>query len=321
MPFKPFDLARGNYSHEVEETDKEENKEAEPEEESPFGDFSLEAEGGTGNDSYPILSLTKDLKSQVGNAIRTFEMIKEGDRVLIALSGGKDSLALVHILRYFQSVSPVKFEIGAVTVDPQVKEFNPKPLEPYMHKIGVPYFIESEPIVERAAECMKRNSICAFCSRMKRGLIYSCARREKYNVIAMGQHLDDLGESFVMSAFHNGVLRTMKANYTIDAGDLRVIRPLVFCRESLFSEFAKKHHLPVIVDNCPACFSAPKERHRVKLMLAQQEHLFPALFSSILKTIMPLMKNNLKELVGEGGDSSDDEKPEKASNLEYLITY
>lgn len=81
-----------------------------------------------------------------------------------------------------------------------------------------------------------------------------------------------------MSTFHNGVMRTMKANYTIDKGDLRVIRPLVYARENLFREFSDKVKLPVIADNCPACFSAPKERHRVKLMLAQQENLYPSLF-------------------------------------------
>jgi tRNA 2-thiocytidine biosynthesis protein TtcA len=204
----------------------------------------------------------------VGAAIRDFNMIKDGDRILVALSGGKDSLSLVHILKYFQSVAPIKFEIGAVTIDPQVVEYQPKPLIKYMESIGVPYWIESDALVERARVSMQKNSICSFCSRMKRGMIYNCARREKYNVIAMGQHLDDLAESFVMSTFHNGQLRTMKANYTIDKGDLRVIRPLVTCREVLFKEFAEKCQLPVITDNCPACFSAPKERHRVKLMLA-----------------------------------------------------
>jgi len=200
----------------------------------------------------------------VGAAIRDFEMIQGGDRVLVALSGGKDSLAMIHILKYFQSRAPVKFEIGAVTVDPMVAEYKPQPLIPYLESIGVPYWIESDAIVERAKECMQKNSICAFCSRMKRGMIYNCARREGYNVIAMGQHLDDLAESFIMSTFHNGQLRTMKANYKIDAGDLRVIRPLVTCREVLFKEFSQKHSLPIIADNCPACFSAPKERHRIK---------------------------------------------------------
>ena len=149
-----------------------------------------------------------------------------------------------------------------------VTEYKPQPLVPYMESIGVPFYLERDAIVERARDCMQKNSICSFCSRMKRGMIYNCARREKYNVIAMGQHLDDLAESFIMSLFHNGCLRTMKANYTIDAGDLRVIRPLVTCREQLFRDFSDKHELPIIADNCPACFSAPKERHRVKLMLA-----------------------------------------------------
>ena len=113
-------------------------------------------------------------------------------------------------------------------------------------------------------------------------MIYTCARRENYNVIAMGQHLDDLAESFIMSAFNNGTLRTMKANYTIDAGDLRVIRPLVYCREKMFRSFSERGNFPVITENCPACFSEPKERHRVKLLLSQQEHEIPTLFSSLL---------------------------------------
>ena len=123
------------------------------------------------------MDISKELKANVGAAIRDFEMIKEGDRVLIALSGGKDSLCMIHILKYFQSVSPVKFEIGAVTIDPMVNEYKPQPLIPYMQSIDVPYWIESDAIVERAKESMQKNSICAFCSRMKRGMIYTCARR------------------------------------------------------------------------------------------------------------------------------------------------
>merc|ERR1712086_1077538 len=101
----------------------------------------------------------------------------------------------------------------------------------------------------------------------------------------------------------------MGASYTIDAGDLRVIRPLVTCREALFREFSEKNNLPVIADTCPACFSAPKERHRIKLMLAQQEHLFPSLFSSILKTITPLMRGNLKDgvLNAQAGGSDEED--------------
>jgi len=107
----------------------------------------------------------------------------------------------------------------------------------------------------------------------------------------------------------------MKANYLIDKGDLRVIRPLVTCREKLFRDFAEKEKLPVISDNCPACFSAPKERHRIKLMLAHQENLFPDLFQTILKTISPLMRRNVKDLVGKLDlDDSDEENEANLAN-------
>merc|ERR1719229_2072915 len=124
-------------------------------------------------------------------------------------------------------------------------------------------------------------SICAFCSRMKRGRIYAAARRKGYNVLAMGQHLDDISESFFMSVFHNGRLRSMKANYTVKEGDLRVIRPLVYVRENTLRKFAEREGLPVIPENCPACFESPKERHRTKQLLAQQELLFPRLYWSL----------------------------------------
>ena len=157
---------------------------------------------------------------------------------MVALSGGKDSLSLLHVLRAMQRKSPVKFDLAACTIDPQAAEYDPSPLIKYLSALNVPYFYVRDPIVERAGTCMQNNSICAFCSRMKRGLLYTTARKNKYDVIAMGQHLDDLAESFMMSSFHNGLLRTMKANYKIQAGDLRVIRPLVFCREKLFKDFA-----------------------------------------------------------------------------------
>ena len=205
-------------------------------------------------------------------------------------------MTLIHLMIYLKKYAPVKFDFGVITVDPQSEDYHPEPLKKYMAELNIPYFFESDPILMRAKKSMKneKDSICAFCSRMKRGLIYSCARREKYNVIALGQHLDDLAESFLMSVFHNGLLRTMKANYVIDAGDLRVIRPLIYCREKLFKDFVIEAKLPVIQENCPACFSAPKERLRMKMLLSQQENLFPSLFSSLKKAMIPLMKGEVE---------------------------
>merc|ERR1712157_88200 len=134
------------------------------------------------------------------------------------------------------------------------------------------------------------SSICAFCSRMKRGRIYAAARKNGYNVLALGQHLDDLAESFFMSVFHNGRLRTMKASYTNVEGDLRTIRPLVYAREKSLRKFAESSKLPIIAENCPACFEAPKERQRVKQLLAQQELLYPRLYWNLKAALYPVMR-------------------------------
>merc|ERR1712088_389442 len=144
----------------------------------------------------------------------------------------------------------------------------------------------------KAEKDIEPRSICAFCSRMKRGRMYGAARREGYNVLAMGQHLDDLSESFFMSLFHNGRLRTMKANYTVKEGDLKIIRPFVYTREKQLRTFAETRKLPVIAENCPACFESPKERHRVKQVLAQQELLFPRLYWSLKSAMHPAMNVN-----------------------------
>ena len=185
-------------------------------------------------------------------AIDEYRMIRDGDRVLVCLSGGKDSLSLLHTLRqfsFFSAARGVRFTLGAVTVDPGSASYNPRPLVPYLAALGLPYFFEEQgewPTSQRielsvpvsssvimvdgvlvllnAAGILQKavslgddcTSICSFCSRLKRGRLYSAARREGYNVLALGQHLDDLAESFLMSLFHNGLLRTMKAAYTVE---------------------------------------------------------------------------------------------------------
>jgi tRNA 2-thiocytidine biosynthesis protein TtcA len=108
-------------------------------------------------------------------------------------------------------------------------------------------------------------------------------------VLALAQHLDDLAESFLMSAFYGGRLKTMKAHYRISAGDLRVVRPLVYTRERQTRDFAASAGLPVISDNCPACFSMPTQRQHMKALLADEEQRNPRLFKSLLATLRPLM--------------------------------
>jgi tRNA(Ile)-lysidine synthase TilS/MesJ len=191
---------------------------------------------------------------------------------------------------------PIRFELEVCTVDPMTTSFDPSPLIPYVESLGLKYHFLKEEIVDRANAAGKNGkmvtSLCAYCARMKRGLLYSCARKNKCNKLVLAQHLDDCAESVMMSMMHNGLLRTMKANYAIDAGDIAVIRPLVYCRESLMADFAKRSNLPVINENCPACFEEPKERARIKKMLSREETLYPNVYDNIRRALMPLMHDD-----------------------------
>lgn len=230
----------------------------------------------------PLLRLT-------GQAIADYAMIRPGDRLLLGLSGGKDSLSLLHVLLHLRDKSPVRFELAVATVDPGIDGYDPFYLKDYVTDLGLPYFYRRQAIVARALKTMRGDSFCAYCARMRRGILYDTARQQGHNVLVLAQHLDDLAESFLMSAFYNGRLRTMKAHYVNDAGDLRIIRPLVYARERQTADFATRAGLPVIKDNCPACFRIPTKRQYIKSLLAAQESENNLLFGSLLSTMRPLM--------------------------------
>lgn len=240
-----------------------------------------------------IITPPRSLLRSVGRALVDFKMIRDDDRIMLGLSGGKDSLSLLHLLRHFQRHAPVDFSLAAVTIDPMSDTFSPRPLIPYLESLDIPYFYIEEPIVALAESHMGKPSYCAFCARMKRGLMYRTLRQHNYNVLALGQHLDDLAESFLMSAFHGGQLKTMKAHYVVDDGDLRVIRPLVYSRERQLREFAGSSAFPVIAENCPACFSMPTQREHMKTLLAAEEQQNKTLFKTLKTTLLPLMREGL----------------------------
>ncbi len=231
----------------------------------------------------------KKLLKLSGKAIYDFNMIADGNRVLLGVSGGKDSLSLFHILKHLQKHAPIKFELGVVSIDPMSVGFDLTPLISYFKMWQTPYFLERFPIVKQAKISMRGNSYCAFCARIKRGLMYKVAREQGYDVLALGQHLDDLAQSLLMSIFHNGKLQTMKANYINDVGDVRIIRPLVYVREYQLSAFAIDANLPIIVDNCPACFAKPTEREYFKRWLNDEENRIANMYSNISHAIKPLL--------------------------------
>ena len=231
----------------------------------------------------------KSLLRKVGRAIADYRMIQDGDRILLGVSGGKDSLSLMLVLRHLRRHAPVAFQLGVITVDPEIDGFDPSALTRYYDGLGVTWHFKKQPIMEEAKSRLIGDSFCAYCARMKRGIMYTACREHGYNVLALAQHLDDLAESFLMSAFHQGRLGTMKAHYRVDAGDIRVIRPLVYVRETQTAAFAAAAALPVVPDSCPACFSAPTQRAHMKTLLAQEEKEHPHLFANLLHTMRPLM--------------------------------
>ena len=188
----------------------------------------------------------KALLRLAGRAIHEFDMIRPGDRILLGVSGGKDSLTLLQILRHLQRHSPVKFGLGVVTVDPEVDGFDLSPLGPWLQALGVPWLLERQPLLERAREHMLGDSYCSWCARMKRGIMYAAARREQYNVLARERQMRD---------------------YAVAAG------------------------LPVIRDNCPACFRMPTQRAHMKDLLAREEESNHLLFKSLKSTLLPLMSD------------------------------
>lgn len=234
---------------------------------------------------------SRSLRSAAGRAIGDWRMIRDGDRILLGLSGGKDSLALLHTLHHLQQKAPVKFELLACTVDPQTDDYHPKRLVPYLAALGVPYVLESQPIMRDALRTLTRDSdsFCAYGSRMRRGILYRIAREQRCNVLALAHHLDDLAETLMMSMLFGGKLRTMSPHYLNDAGDLRIIRPFAYVRERQVRAFAMDAGLPVISDNCPCCFAKPQQRQAMKELLAAQEKLHPRIFSSLLGAMKPLM--------------------------------
>jgi tRNA(Ile)-lysidine synthase TilS/MesJ len=231
----------------------------------------------------------KSLLRLVGRAIADFRMIGEGDRILLGVSGGKDSLSLLHILKHLQTYAPVRFDLAVLTVDPQVPGFDPAHLKDYYARLGVPWYYEQQPLMDQAKAHMDGDSFCAYCSRMKRGIMYRICREQGYGVLALAQHLDDLAESLLLSLFHGGQLRTMKAHYLNNEGDVRIIRPLVYCRERQTADYAERAGLPVVMDSCPACFSMPTRREHMKALLAREEAEHSHLFANILHAIKPIM--------------------------------
>ncbi|ERS91825.1 tRNA 2-thiocytidine(32) synthetase TtcA [Halomonas sp. PBN3] len=239
--------------------------------------------------------LQKRLRRQVGNAIIDYGMIHDGDRVMVCLSGGKDSYTLLEILRSLQRNAPVDFSLVAVNLDQKQPGFPEHVLPEYLDGIGVEYHIlERDTYSVVKEKTPEGKTTCALCSRLRRGSLYGFAEEIGANKIALGHHREDILETLFLNLFFAGSLKAMPPKLLSDDGRNMVIRPLAYCREADIAEFARRMAFPIIP--CNLCGSQPNlQRQVVKEMLAEWEAKHPGRLESMFNAVTNVAPSQLAD--------------------------
>lgn len=239
--------------------------------------------------------LAKILKHQVGDAIHDYGMIEDGDRVMVCLSGGKDSYTLLDILLQLQRNAPINFSIVAVNLDQKQPGFPEEVLPNYLKALGVEYHIENEDtysIVKRVIP--EGKTTCSLCSRLRRGILYRVAGELGATKIALGHHRDDILETLFLNMFYGGKLKGMPAKLVSDDGKNIVIRPLAYCREKDIARYAKLREFPIIP--CNLCGSQTNlQRVVVGDMLNEWDKRYPGRLETMARSLRNVVPSHLMD--------------------------
>jgi tRNA 2-thiocytidine biosynthesis protein TtcA len=235
--------------------------------------------------SATLRRLGAQLRGLAGKAIDDYRMIEAGDRVMVCLSGGKDSYTMLDLLRSLQRSAPVPFELIAVNLDQKQPGFPAQVLPQYLESIGVPYHIieqDTYSVVKRVLP--PGRTLCSLCSRLRRGALYHFAGEHGMNKIALGHHREDIVETLFLNLFHGGRLKAMAPKLRSQDGRHIVVRPLAYIAERDIARYAHGMGFPLIP--CTLCGSQPNlQRHAVKQMLADWEREHPGRIESILSAL------------------------------------
>ena len=245
--------------------------------------------------SYEFNKVRKRLLREVGRAIKDFNMIEDNDRVMVCISGGKDSYTLLDLLLDLRSRAPISFEIVAVNLDQKQPGFPESVLPDYLEKNNISYHIIEEDTYSIVTNVIKEGAtMCGLCSRLRRGVLYRFAIEHGFTKIALGHHREDIVETFFLNLFHGGKLKAMPPKLRSDDGRNILIRPLAYCREADIAHFANVRKFPIIP--CNLCGSQDNlERQNIKNLLQQWEREHPGRVDNIFRSLQNIAPSQLAD--------------------------
>jgi len=265
-----------------------------------FPDVQIASEVGRVNWDHPkrryeLNKLRKRLRREVGKAIADFNMISDGDRVMVCLSGGKDSYTMLDILVDLRKRAPIQFDLTAVNLDQKQPGFPQHVLPDYLDSLGIDYQVLHEDTYRIVTSVIEEGkTMCGLCSRLRRGILYRYAAENDFNKIALGHHRDDIVETLFLNMFHGGKLKAMPPKLKSDDGANVVIRPLAYCREFDIARYASHRGFPIIP--CNLCGSQENlERANIKQMLRQWDREHPGRVENIFRGVQNVAPSQLAD--------------------------
>jgi len=239
--------------------------------------------------------LQNKLRKLTAQAITQYAMIADGDRVMVCLSGGKDSYTMLDNLLYLQKVAPISFEVFAVNLDQKQPGFPAHILPEYLTQLGIEHYIVNEDTYSIVKEkTPEGKTTCALCSRLRRAILYKTAKQFKATKIALGHHRDDMLETLLLNMFHGGQLKSMPPKLVSDNGEHIVIRPLAFCAEADIAQYSLSKGYPIIP--CNLCGSQENlQRKQIKMMLQDWHVQFPTRIASMAKSLQQVVPSHLAD--------------------------
>jgi tRNA 2-thiocytidine biosynthesis protein TtcA len=238
--------------------------------------------------------LFKRIKKNVGRAIADFKLIEEGDRIIVGVSGGKDSYTLLHVLEALRKKAPVHFELIAANIDPGFPGYHTDSIEAYLRRYRFHYHMETTQSYTIIEENLRPGtSYCAFCARLRRGFLYTLAERLSCNKIALGHHLDDFIETLLLNQFYSGKLAAMSAKLKADNGIHTVIRPLVYVEESDILKLSQAMSFPIVHCSCPVSGETDQNRQRMKRLVRELAVEIPDIRHSMINALKNVQLRHL----------------------------